>query len=112
MPDRTERLAERVAVLEEAVRNIAAQHHDHAARLDGPPWERSVRGRLHTLEAEAAAAKAASAALAEAQAERRRARAEREAASSGIWHWRWKLLAAVTAGFVAAAPYVTMFYGR
>lgn len=99
-------------MLEEALRQLRAEHADLAARLDGPPWERSVRGRLHSLESSEAAAKAASSALAEAQAERRRARQERERASNGIWHWRWKLLAAITAGFVAAAPYVTMFYGR
>ena len=104
-------LHERVAVLEEMGRAFARELRELSAAIDGPPWERSVRGRLHVMEAEAAAARAAGAALAEAQAERRRAREDREHAERNRWSWRWKALAAATSVAIAVAPYVALFWG-
>lgn len=104
-------LRERVAVLEEMGRAFGRELRDLTAAIEGPPWERSVRGRLHVIEAEGSAARAASAALAEAQAERRRARDERERAERSRWSWRWKALAALTSVALAAAPYVALFWG-
>lgn len=104
-------LRERVAVLEEVVRTFKRELDEVTASIDGPPWERSVRGRLHVMESEASAARAAGAALAEAQAERRRAREDRERAERNRWGWRWKVLAGVTSVALALAPYVALFWG-
>lgn len=103
--------AERIAVLEEQVRAFRVDLADLLSQISGPPWERSLRGRVHNLEAESTAATIAARALAEAQAEHRRARQEREAAQESVWSWRWKLLGALTAVALAVAPYVQMIYG-
>lgn len=78
--------------------------------IEGPPWERSIRGRLHVLEGEGMSAKAAAHALAEAQRERRETREERdqhEARRRGEW---WKGVAALSALVAVLAPYVERIF--
>jgi hypothetical protein len=101
----------RVAVLEEQLRQSLRDRAEIRELLSGPPWERSVRGRLHAVEAEGRAAALATATLAEVRLERRRFHEERRKARRLTVSLRWKLLGAVTAAFVAAAPYVQMYYG-
>lgn len=61
------RLEEQMADLK---KDVAANFADLVQRIDGPPWERSLRGRMHTLESEAQSSKAVHAALEEMKKER------------------------------------------
>ena len=68
---------ERVARLEERVSGLAHDVSELHEVIHGPPYERSLRGRVHELETDRAAAKAAQAAveaakLVHAQASERR----------------------------------------
>jgi hypothetical protein len=101
---------ERIARLAERLRAVAQDGERRAGELrvliEGPPFERSLRGRLHTLEQSQASAKLAIEALREAQAERAEAVRERVKAGRrrrGEW---WKLVAAVTAAAAVVAPYL------
>lgn len=111
MDPRGHSLETQLAVLGEQMREVREQQAEIISRLDGPPWERSMRGRLHALEAEAAASKASSAALAEAQRERRLARAERESAETNRLSLRWKAAGIVGAFALGLYPYVAHFAG-
>jgi hypothetical protein len=101
---------ERIAKLEERLRALgresAGRCDELRALIEGPPFERSLRGRLHALEASEASAKLAMEALREAQAERAAAVKDRVRAGHrrrGEW---WKLIAAITAAAAVAAPYL------
>lgn len=61
-------LGERLAVLEERVREMQDDMREVRVAISGPPREDSIRGRLHKLEDDSAAANAAKAALEAAQA--------------------------------------------
>lgn len=110
MSDRLEDAAQ-LAVL---VEQVAALRRDVAhvqASIDGPPWERSVRGRLHTLENDASAAKVAAATLAEAQRERHRAERANVEAKRARKLTGWRLFGAITATLVALYPYLAQAFG-
>lgn len=104
--------ATELAVLEERVRQLK-EAHEHLVRLvAGEPFERSIIGRLEQMEAASLIAGAASNAYSEAVGARRRARHDLAEARRRTLSWRWKFAGAITAAFVAAAPYVQIFYGR
>lgn len=105
-------IAERLARLEEQVSGVREDVAEVLSRIDGPPWERSLRGRMHTIEAESAAATVAAKTLAEVQHERRQAQLDRKRAEDARWNWRWKALGALTAIAVACAPYVAIWKGH
>jgi hypothetical protein len=73
--------------------NLRAMHE----QVHGPPWERSVRGRLHVLESSEAATRTAEAALEAAKAMQGR-----------TWSRRSKVLAAAI-GIVTASCAVGAF---
>lgn len=105
--------AERLVAIENRLESLEtrleAQHRDMLDRIDGGPtiqWERSVRGRLHTLEADSVASKAAAAALAEAQRERRKATEERVGDTRATWRIRIQVAAVAVAVVAVAAPYL------
>lgn len=50
-------LHERVAAIEVVMREVRDDVKDIHSAINGPPWERSVRGRLHALEGTSAAVK-------------------------------------------------------
>lgn len=92
---------------------LARQVADNTAtileRIEGGhdvPWDRSIRGRLHVLEAERVSAHAASRALAEAQRERRLAAADRAEAERRRGRHLWRWVGAVIAVTAIVAPYV------
>jgi hypothetical protein len=92
MPTTDERiilLEERLARLDEAINGG-----------DSVPWERSVRGRLHTVSDQVNAARIAQQALAEVRANQRRSWSRAQ---------RWAALAVAAAA--AAAPYLLHFFG-
>lgn len=98
-----------LALLAQELHAVRGEVGEVRALIEGPPWERSVRGRLHTLEAESAASKVASAALAEARTERRRSQVENEQARvRRRGARRWAVGATVTFG-AAAYPYLAHF---
>jgi hypothetical protein len=80
--ERLARVEEQVRALRDTVRAEAESiREDYRAmheQLHGPPWERSIRGRLHQLETNDAAAVAARAALEAATAVRGRTFGRRE----------------------------------
>lgn len=100
-----------LAILREQLEGLRGDVAEVRALVEGPPWERSVRGRLHTLEGEGAAAALASAALAEARLERRRATAARAEQRRGARTFRWKAIGAATALALALYPYLSHFAG-
>ena len=105
---------ERLARLEEQLRGFRSEFERRMAAvmesINGPPWLRSLRGRLHELEGEAASAKAASRALAEAQREHREARAVREETEHWRWSNAWKWVAALTALAALVLPYLLRWF--
>jgi len=88
-----------LAIFGEQLEHVMRKQDELLAKMDGPPWERSVRGRLHALEAESTASKVASAALAEARRERRTAQDERRHARNERISERWKASGVVVALF-------------
>lgn len=106
---------ERLAALEAEVRSLRSesdrQAHEILARIDGPPWEGSIRARYHTLKGRVDALESAGLVLAEAQRERRKALDERETGGRRRRSEWWKLLAAVTALVAVLAPYVARVFG-
>lgn len=110
MPERIE-VATQLAVLVEQVGALREDLAHLQATIDGPPWERSVRGRLHTLENDASAAKVAAATLAEAQRERHRAERANVEARRARKLTGWRLLGAVTAAAIALYPYLAQAFG-
>lgn len=82
------------------------QAHEILARIDGPPWEGSLRARYHALKGRVDQLESAGLVLAEAQRERRKAFDERETGGRRRRAEWWKLLAAVTALVAVVAPYI------
>jgi anti-sigma-K factor RskA len=101
---------ERITRVEERLRAFAKASADRDAELraliEGPPFERSLRGRLHAVEATEASAKLALESLREAQAERAEAGKDRVRAGRRRRGEAWKLIAAITAAAAVVAPYL------
>jgi cytochrome c-type biogenesis protein CcmH/NrfG len=110
MPNRQD-VPTQLAVLVEQVATMREDLAELTRKVDGPPWERSVRGRLHALEGDASAARIASETLAEAQRERHRTERAAAEAKRARKVTGWKLLGATTAGIVALYPYLAHFNG-
>lgn len=72
------------------------------ADVHGPPWDRSVRGRLHELETDKTAAKAAEAALIAAKE-------VRDDRSNRAWTKKEKKAALALASAAVITPYVLLF---
>jgi hypothetical protein len=94
-------LGERVRALE--VRDVATQADiaDIFVLIQGPPWERSLRGRVHELETSHVAASAAEAALAIAKELR-----------SDRWSVKAKALTLVIALLAVGSPWAMFFLAR
>ena len=111
MAEGWETVEARLAVLAQQLVSLTDGQAELRRIIEGPPREESVRGRLHTLEAENAAAKVAAQALAQATARERRAR-ERETWSRRRERTRAVRVAAWGIGVLLAAyPYVAHFSG-
>lgn len=61
------RVQEKLVRLEERVREVRDDVKEVIAKMDGPPFERSLRGRLHKLETDRVAAELAKQVLATAE---------------------------------------------
>ena len=101
----------RIAALETEVRSLRSESDRQAreilARIDGPPWEGSIRARYHALKGRVDALESAGLVLAEAQRERRKALDEKDITGRRKRGELWKLLAAATALVAVVAPYAS-----
>lgn len=109
MGEEGDRLARVETAVAELSRQVEAARRELADKIDGGPsmpWERSVRGRLHTLEAESSASKAASHALTEAQRIRRETLAERRDDRRDRIKLRVQTLGVVVAAIAVGVPWI------
>lgn len=100
-----------LAVLAEQVAALRSDAAAIAALIHGPPWEQSLRGRLHVLETERIESRASAAVLAAAREERRRAERERRRAERDRRSFPWKVLGTIAGFGVALYPYLAHFSG-
>lgn len=104
--------AERLARLEAQAEQNADRIKELFSRLDGPPWEGSMRERLHTIMAANAADRLAVAALVSAQEYAAEAQADRIRAEKARWSTGWRVFGALVALVTVATPYVLYALAR
>lgn len=97
--ERVARLEERTARVEQRVTNHGEELDSLKQRLDGPPREDSLSGRIHRLESDAVAATAAKAALEEV----RKLRTEQ---SDRQWSRGDKIAATLIGVAIAVGPWL------
>lgn len=101
-------LGDQVARLEAEVRHLAQRHAELHASIHGPPWEGSMRQRVHEIREAAATDHTALTALTQAQQLLQNAQQERRRANAEAWGWRWRWVGLVLAIATVLTPYVML----